>query len=325
MADDMHAIADLLGDALNISEIEVSDLLRESPLIAALPMQESSDGTTHRYVKETGAPVVGFRAPNAGLDLDSSDDTAVSVSLKGLDWSWMVDVLVADAWRRGGREAYIAREGKRFLRAALFAFEKQIINGIVGASDSAAASGSASGFAGFRDAATVDALADAMVVTAGAGTADLNSSVWLVRLAEDGVSGVYKGDTGGLMAMSIGETTVVQRIVNPGTDNKQFPAYYTPAACWLGLQVGSAYDIGRIANCSVAVPLTDDLISQGIAKFPVGHAPTHILMGRRSRQQLQDSRTATTTTGQPAPFPEDSFGIPIITTDAITATEEILA
>src|SRR4051812_4420156 len=104
MADDLHAIADLIGDAFDISDIEVSDLLKASPFIAALPMTPSSNGTTHKYVKETGVPVVGFRAPNAGLDLDSSDDTSVSISLKALDFSWMVDVLVAEAWRRG-REA----------------------------------------------------------------------------------------------------------------------------------------------------------------------------------------------------------------------------
>ncbi|HEY4635661.1 MAG TPA: hypothetical protein VIG92_03790, partial [Rhodospirillales bacterium] len=112
MAADFHAIADLIGDAFDLADFEVSDLLKASPFIAALKMEPSSNGTTHKYVKETGAPVVGFRAENVGREFDSSDDTAVSVALKILDFSWMVDVAVANAWRRG-REAYIAREGKR--------------------------------------------------------------------------------------------------------------------------------------------------------------------------------------------------------------------
>ena len=324
MADDLHAIADLIGDAFDLAPIEVSDLLMASPFIGALPMEPSSNGTTHKYVKETGAPVVGFRAPNAGRDMDSSDDTAVTVTLKVLDWSFLVDIAVANAWRKG-KEHYLAREAKRHLKAALFAFEKQVINGIIGASDSAAASGSAAGFAGFRDAATVDAVADTMVVNAGGTTADTATSVWAVRIAEDGVCGVYKGDG---PSFEMEPTTTIQSVVNPGTDNKTFPAYYTPASAWLGLQVGSAYDIGRIVNVTqaeAAARLTDDWIALLLEKFPVGFGPTHLLMSRRSRRQLQDSRTATTTNGAPAPFPEESFGIPIVVTDAIGNTEELVA
>lgn len=322
MADDLHAIADLIGDAFDLAPIEVSDLLRASPLVAALMMEPSSNGTTHKYTKETGAPVVGFRSPNAGRDMDSSDDTAVSVDLKVLDFSWLVDVAVANAWRKG-RENYIAREGSRHLRAALMMFEKQLINGATGASDSAGASGSAAGFAGFRDAATINGASDTMVVNAGGAVADTCSSVYAVRLAVDGVCGVYKGDSS---AFELGETTVVQSIVNPGTDNKTFPAFYTPGVTWLGLQVGSAYDLGRIANLTVSTaPLTDDLIAQLLAKFPIGFGPTHLVMSRRSRRQLQDSRTATNSTGAPAPFPTEAFGVPIIVSDAVSDTEEILA
>lgn len=318
MADDFHAIADLIGDAFDLAEIEVSDLLKASPFIDALTMVPSSNGTTHKYTKETGAPVVGFRAENVGRDMDSSDDTGVTINLKILDFSWMVDVAVANAWRKG-RDHYIAREGKRHLAAALFQFERQVINGIVGASDSAAASGSASGFAGFRDATTVDAVADAMVVSAGAGTADANTSVWAVRIAEDGVCGVYKGDGD---QFQLEETSIVPQI-SSGT--LKFPAYFTAGTSWLGLQVGSIFDIGRIANIDNTNQLNDDRIALLLEKAPVGRQFTHLLMSRKARRQLQDSRTATTTTGAPAPFPEESFGVPIIVTDAIGNTEEILA
>jgi hypothetical protein len=323
MADDLHAIADLIGDAFDLADLDVSDLLKASPFVAALQMVPSSNGTTHKYVKETGAPVVGFRAVNAGRDTDSSVDTLVSADLEVLDFSWLVDVAVANAWRKG-REAYIAREGSRHVRSALMTFEKQVINGIVGASDSAGASGDSGGFEGFRDADTVDAVADAMVVNATGTTADTASSVWAVRLAEDGVCGVYKGDGS---SFELGETVVVQRVVDPGTDNKTFPAYYTPGTSWLGLQVGSKYDIGRIANLTAdsGKGLTDDLIAQLLEKFPVGFGPSHLLMSRRSLRQLQDSRTATNSTGAPAPFPTESFGVPIIVTDAIGNTEELLA
>lgn len=323
MADDPLAIADLIGDALDLADIEVSDLLKASPFVAALPMFPSSNGTTHKYTKETQAPVVGFRSPNGGRELDSSVDTAVSIDLKILDWSWDVDQAVAKAWRRGGPKALMAREGLRHLKAALMMFEKQVINGIVGASDSAGASGSADGFAGFRDAGTVNAVADAMVVNATGAVADTISSVWAVNLSEAGVSGIYKGDGD---PFDMDEMVTIQKVVNPGTDNKTYSAWYQPANTWLGLQVGSAFDIGRIANLTASsAMLTDDLIAELLSRFPIDRYPTHLLMSRRSRKQLQDSRTATNSTGTPAPFPTESFGVPIIATDAIGNTEEILA
>lgn len=323
MADDLHAIADLIGDAFDLSPIEVSDLLKASPLVAALQFEPSSNGTTHKYVKETGAPVVGFRAPNAGRDMDSSDDTAVSVDLKAIDFTYAVDVLVANAWRKG-REAYLGREGTRHAAAAVMTFEKQLINGTIGASDSAAASGSAAGFAGFRDAGTINAVADAMVVNAGGTTADTASSVYAIRLGENAVRGVYKGDS---PAFELGETSIVPWTVNPGTDNKTFSAYYTPGFAWLGLQVGCAYDLGRICNLTndSGKGLTDLLLSQLLEKFPIGYGPTHFIMSRRSRGQLQRSRTTYSPTGQPAPLPTEYEGIPIITSDAVSNTEELVA
>ena len=210
---------------------------------------------------------------------------------------------------------HLAREGLRHLKAALVKFEKQVINGTTGAGDAA-------GFTGFRQATTVDALADAMVVNAAGTTAATASSVWAVRIAPDGVCGVYKGPSG----FELGETTVQQRVVDPGTDNKTFPTYYTPGFAWMGLQVGSAYDIGRIANVTAdsGKGMTDALAYTLLSKFPVGFGPTHWLMSRRSVAQLRASRTATNATGAPAPFPTEIEGIPIVVTDAIADTEALL-
>jgi hypothetical protein len=46
-------------------------------------------------------------------------------------------------------------------------------------------------------------------------------------------------------------------------------------------------------------------------------------MSRRSRMQLQMSRTATTPTGAPAPYPQEAFGVPIEETDSIIDTEAL--
>jgi len=311
MSDDLITVADFIADALDVADIEVSDLLNMSPFFARLPVIGSSNGTTHKYAKETGAPVVGFRAENAGRELDSAEDTLVNVNLKILDFSWAADKAVADAWRRGGAPAFVAREGRRHLRAGFFKAEQQYINGTDSDSD---------GFAGFADSLQLDFADDEMVVDAGGPTGGDHTSVYLVREGEEDVVGVVNDDGGGVM---LGET-----IVQDFTDGsgKHFPAYYTPGCTWIALQIGGARSVARILNIDDASnKLTDDLIYQALEKFPSGRQPTVILMNRRSLRQLRESRTATNVTGAPAPRPTEVEGIPIVTVESIGNTESAVS
>ncbi len=310
MANDFLTIADCIADALDLSDIEVTDLSNAAPFVTALPVNYSSNGEVHKYTKETAAPVVGFRAEYAGRDFSHSGDTLVTITLKILDFSFAVDVAVADRWKKGGPTALIAREGLRHLRAALFAFEKQVLNGTVG--------GAGGGFVGL---ANVLLLADtAHVVNATGSTANTGSSVYLVRMGEEAVSGVLIEDS----PVEFKET-IIQNFVDG--DGKNYPAYYTPASAWCGLQIGGAHDVVRICNLTAQAGkgLTDDLIYDALELFPGERKPTHIVMGRRSLKQLRKSRTATNATGTPAPLPTEVEGIPIIKTEAMTATEAILA
>ena len=254
MANDFPTVADSLADALDLSEAQVSDLEDAAPLVARLPAETSSNGTTHKYSKETAAPVVGFRAENVGRDFDHGADSIVTATLTILDWSWAADKAVADVWRKGGREAYIAMRGFRHVKAALKAYQDQLING------TGADSG---GFNGFADASTVDALADRMVVDAGGTTADTASSFWAIRVGIDDVSAVVNGDE----TIAVGETPV-QNFVDGSGGN--LPIYYTPGTTWLGCQVGSAFSLGRIVNLTEdsGKGLTDDLVYDLLSQFP---------------------------------------------------------
>ena len=310
MADDQLTIADLVGNTFDISSAEVSDLLEDAPLVSRLPVQMSSKGDTHKYVKVTQSPVVNFRAENAGRDFDHSVTSLVTVTLKVLDYSWRVDKSNADVWLKAPQDL-IATEGKRHLAAALFHLEKQIISG------TGADSG---GFAGLADDGGLNAVADTMVVDGG-GTGSDTTSVYAMRVGEEDVSLVMRGD----VPMSLGETTVIDALDG---SNKHYPAYYTPACTWAGLQIGSAYSAGRIANCETAGSsniITDDKIYDLIAKFPAGRKPNLLVMNRTSQELLRGGRTATNATGAPAPIPEFVGGIPILVTDAITDTEAAIS
>lgn len=311
MANVYTSLADLVKiNDMNLADLDISDLLQDAPLLAALAADVASNGTEHKYLKETGAPVVGFRAANDGRENKASADTLVTITLKILDASFAVDKALADAYRKGP-EAYLAREGKRHMKAAFAAAELQLVNGV--SADSA-------GFVGMLAATTIDAVADAMVVNAGGDTANSCTTVLALRTSDDGNDvTVITGNDG---EMRMGDS-VVTRLA--GSSTGWYPGYFTPISGWLGLQIGSAYSIGRIANLDFDHTLDDDMISDLLSKFPAGREPNLLVMNRTARKQLQQSRTATNATGAPAPFPVESFNVPIVTTEAILNTLAVLS
>ncbi len=308
MANDYLTVTDCVADALDLSGAELNELKEAAPLVARLPMVESSNGDTHKYVKRTQNPVVGFRSENDGREFDHSVDTVVTVTLKILDFSFQVDKAVADAWKRGGPAALLAREGLSHIASALFMFEKQLIRGTNNA---------AAGHNGWEDSAYLDATSDDMVIDAGGTTASTGSSCYLIRANEAEVATIMKGD-----GIELGETTVQSVAGSTGF----FPAYYTPGCSWVAGQEGSKYSIARICNLTAdsGKGLTDTLIFNAMKQFPSGMGPNLIVTNQRSAEQLRSSRTATNATGTPAPPATEVNGVPLITTDAIVETETLL-
>jgi len=306
----MLTVSQFVADKLDVLQTNTSNILNDAPFVSQLlRLSPSGGGTVHKYTVYTTEPTVGFRTENSGRNMSESLDTVTTLTMKILDFTWAVDQATANGWARG-RADLIAREGARHLGAALFKWEKQIFNGTVGVGDSA-------GHTGFRDNTYIDATTDGMVTNAGGTTANTGSSVYLIRLGQDDVAGVTSDD------FMIGDTT--PQLL--GAANSYYPAYVTPASIWTALQMGGAYSIGRIANLTAdsGKGLTDSLIATNLMNFPAARQPNVIVMNRRSLKQLQASRTATSSTGAPAPFPQESFGIPIIVTDAISSTEALIA
>jgi hypothetical protein len=75
MANDYFTISEFVADALDVAKTRTSDLLLAAPTVARMPRIAPADGgTTHKYNKYTGSPVVGFRSENDGRENDNSDD-----------------------------------------------------------------------------------------------------------------------------------------------------------------------------------------------------------------------------------------------------------
>ena len=308
MADNLITVADHLADAADLSDAEVSDLIQSANFLMNLPVELSSNGTSHKYSKEIGAPVVGFRTANDGRDFDHSTDEIVTIDLKILDFSSAVDMAVAQAWRSGGASAFVSRESFRHLKQAWFKFEQQIFQGT---------GGDAAGFAGLPDADGLNGLADEMVVDATGTAGNDPTSVYLVKRNPDNVSAVLNSDS----ILEIQET-VTQNFIGA---NGNYPALYTPGMAWVGLQIGGKFSVVRICNLTTEAGkgLTDDLIFQAMSQSP---GEFDVIVGsRRSREQLRLSRTATNSTGSPAPTPTEVGGVPLIVSEGISNSETIVA
>ena len=304
MSDSLITLSDLVNiNGAGISDAEIKDIIDGAPVLAALAADSASDGTVHKYLKETGAPVVGFRDPDEGRDHSKSTDELVTINLKVLDASFHVIKVIADAYKKGA-DALIAREGMRHLRAAFALAEKQIFNGL---------GNDAKGFSALID--ELSYVGHPMVYNAGGSSAC--TSVWMIRSTPDMSNAVVIAGNDGKIEM---DETFVQFIED--SNSKKLAAYMTPVEGWLGLQLGSAYSVGRLANIDDSShKLTDDLLSELYSLFPEDAPPTMICMNKRSRKQLQQSRTAVNATGAPAPWPVEWEGIPIIGTSGILNTE----
>ncbi len=309
MADTPLALADMVKiNDVSVRDMGATEIFNDAPVISQLNAIEASHGTDHKFIKETTAPTVGFRAPGDGRDHSKSGDTVVTVGLKILDASYHVEAALADSHPRG-RDYVVQREGNRHLRAAFSHGEKQLFYG---------AGNDAGGFTGLADDVTNLKYTDSlMVVNAGgtAGSGIVLTDVWMLRTSGDErFLNIVVGQNG---EIAIG--TSYEQMID-GANSKKRNCIVTPVEAWMTLATESSKAAARLVNLNDSTkPLTDDLLSALFELFDENNPPTHILMGKRSHRQLQQSRTATTTTGAPAPWPTEWNGIPIISTKSVAS------
>lgn len=293
---------------LDIANRNASDSLTgiiEEAIKATPEMQigyaKTIKGIMYKTLVRTALPSVSFRDANEGTVAVKSITELRTVETYILNPRFMVDKAVADMDERGW-EAYLADEAIAMTAGGLQTVCSQLYYGLTN---------DAKGFPGLL--AAIDST-NMEVDAAGDGT-DC-SSVWGVKWGEQDVSWVF-GDNGN---MDLSDVRISDIVTNTETE-ASLTKYVQEIMARIGLQVGNTKAIGRIRDVDAGKPLTDDLLAQLLAKFPVGKKPDMFLMSRRSQSQLQQSRTATNPTGAPAPFPESAFNIPIIVTDSIKDTE----
>lgn len=296
----------------------VEENLKFAPELEIFPMR-TIKGVSYTTGIRTGLPTTGFRAANEGQTPSQSTFKKSLVEAYIFGGQVEVDVAVADA-HEDGAAALQMTEADGVMQSSLQNLGRQIWGGV---------SVDGKGFPGIKAALPfggTTSAGDALVINATGDTASTASSVYAVCFGEKNTQLI-----GGMnRAFQLDEFTKQQIVAANGG---KLTAYVAGLNAWIGLQIGHENCVRRIANLTAQTGkgLTDVLLAQLLATFPTGFRPDAIFMSRRSRTQLQISRTvvlqgnAKVRPDQPtiAPTPTEYEGIPLIATDSIPNTDAI--
>jgi hypothetical protein len=290
----------------------IEENLTYAPELKVFPAR-TIRGTSFYTVKRTGFPSVSFRSANEGVTPGKSTFAKQLVECFILASAVQVDKAVGEA-SEDGLAALEMIEANGVMRQALITLGTQIWYGTTA---------DAKGFPGIK---SLVAKGSAISVDAAGTTAATASSVYAVKFGNQDVQ-IVLGNNASFDLSPFRDQQLLD------SNGKAYAGRVADLTAWTGLAVNNVNCVGRILNLTEdnGKGLTDTLLANLLAKFPVGYTPDAIFMSRRSRRQLQVSRTVVlqgqgaSRPNQPtvSPTPTDYEGIPIIATDSILNTDTI--
>lgn len=307
----MLDLAKVNGTDTEIGLIEEN--LLAAPEVATIPARTIS-GTSFRSLIRTVLPTTGFRRPGEGVTVGKSTyDNKIHETFY-FDGQIQIDKAICDGAEQG--EGYMQTiEAAGTVRSAMLTLGKQVWYGTL--------TGDAKGFPGAQQ--FVDA---AHTYDATGSTANAATSVYFI-VADPKFFNLVFGKN---KVLTIGEwrkQTVFDAL------GKSSTAWVNAAEGWIGAEFVNIHAVVCIKNITAQAgkTLTDAMLAQAEALFPIGVKATHIFMNRTARAQLQASRTValfgqgsqkpTGAQATVAPLPTEYNGIPIIATDSLVSTEAI--
>lgn len=303
----MLDLAKINGSDQTVGLIEEN--LNAAPEAAILPARQIT-GTSFKSLVRTAYPSGAFRAINTGSEPVKSTYINRRHETFYYDLQLEMDNAIASG-DENGPEHSLAMEADGAARGYMLDIGPQVWYG---------RNTDSLGFPG-----AVEVVDSSMVVDAAGTTATTASSVWAICAMPKFFELIFGRNT----VLEVGEWRK-QTITR---SSKEMTAWKNALEGWVGAAFYSKYAVGQIKNITAdsTKTLSDTLLSKLIQAFPIGTKPTHFFMNRRSRQQLQVSRTVTLFgqgTGRPdqpniAPIPTEYDGIPIVCTDSITNVEAI--
>lgn len=323
MADQFLTLAELTAMQHADTAVGVVDIIRatapEFEVISGRPIDGINCYVTRAKQLPGGNTTIGgtmFRRVGEGVFTEASQLEQILVEAYYLDGQLQVDEALLKAQPKNAPEDILAMEAARQIRAKIIGLGQQFYQGLTRDKN---------GFYGLI--ALCDSSMQAVKGTST--TASATESVYLVRNTLDGVHFVFGNGTG----LQAGQW-MRQKVYDK--NNKSFFAYVNNYSGYIGLANNHPLSICRIPDLddsgTAGTYITDQLLADASALFPVGFGPTHVFMSRRQRKWLRKSRSVVTqanlTASTPliyAPVPtETSEGTPIYVTDSITLTEAVV-
>lgn len=298
--DIIYPIVDEIGQIVpEITGRSANPMITDTPQIAS---GRTMEGTLYEILVRTALPDVSFRDANQGTAVTKSQHELRQFRCHTMTPRWSVDSVVVDKSKEG-LGVLMAREARAHMMSALIHCCKQFYYGTTN---------DAKGFPGLLSQYDSDNMThDAE------GTGDATSSVWGVKFGPEFVQWIF-GNNG---RFNVPEIRVVDQA---DEDGNEYTAFLQELVAHIGLQMGNKYGVGRIKNIHASdsgKTLDDDMLAELLSLPPEGYEFDVLFMNKRSLKQLRASRTATNTSGAPAPFPTEAHGVPIIVTGHITSTE----
>ena len=307
----------LVMNSTGIAPADITQIFQEAPFLASLAASPSSNGTTHKFLRKTGAPTVGFRAVNTGVATSVAEQEQVSIDLKIMSANVEADQQIAANFRHAvhgsGVPAYMGWQGMANLTSALAAAEAQFFNGGSG------------GFAGLKDALNITSDANKLVVSAGGAVANACTSIYAIRSSDDladvvAVGGDMLGN--GAFDLQAGEIIPSKIVTSIGPPELSFPTYRMNQEGYLGLQIGSKWSVARACNITVQAQVTADLIEALLDLGRTDRPFTAIVMSKRTGRWLAQSLR--TPEMKRIELLKEYEGVPIIYTSNILHTEAVV-
>ncbi len=308
-------VAKLNGNDMVVGLIEEN--LTYVPELNHFPVRQIA-GTNYKTITRTGYPSVAFRSANQGVAPSKSTFAQKLVECFILSARVEVDKAVLQA--QTSEEASLEiLEANGVMKQAMIEIANQIWYGVT--TDT-------KGFPGVK-AAT--AFGGATTLNSGGSNSTVQSSLYAVRFGNQDVT-LIAGKGQAFSLTEFRDETIYD------ANAAALPGRVADLCGWVGMQIGNVNCVGRICNIGddgeTGDKLTDTKISQLLQLFPVGYTPSMLFTNRRSLAQLQQSRTVIINSGPGntkagasleniAPIPDSSFGIPLMASDAILATDAV--
>lgn len=281
----------------------IEEAVKLAPELMVVPA-DTILGTTMELTVRSGLPSVRFRNANEGVPRSKSTYETRTFQTHILDHQVAVDEQIVNGARDKGR--LLENHASGAMEAAMQYIGSQFYYGT---------GNDTKGFPGLLAQCKSDA-----AHTVDAGGATSKTSVWFLRLGRECVEFLF----GNGQTIRLNETWDLETVYDD--NGNPYKAYTNWMKGRIGMRLANKNCAVRIKNLEEAgtnkKTLNDSLLYSAYEKFTeFGFEPTHIFMNGRSREQLRNSRTATTSNGTPAPLPTEWEGIPIIRTASIANDE----